>query len=104
MFLNDVSLRLCWSQRCCYPSCLLPPFPVHRSRFPVPGVHALIGVIRPFKPSNLIPGAIVPNHTVRPLAPPYSAVYGVRLVCSRGVPVVVVSRPGCSRLPAPGVG
>ena len=86
MFLNDVSLRLCWSQRCCYPCCLLPPFPVHRSRFPAHGAHALIGVIRPFKPSNLIPGAIVPNHTVRALVTPYSAVYGVRLASSRGVP------------------
>ena len=41
--------------------------------------------IRPFKPSNLIPGAIVPNHTVRALATPYSAVYGVSLSSTRGV-------------------
>ena len=41
--------------------------------------------IRPFKPSILIPGAIVPNHTVRALVTPYSAVYGVSLV-SRPVP------------------
>ena len=87
MFLNDVSLRFRWSERCCYPSCLLPSFPVHRSRFPVPGVHALIGVKRPFKPSNLIPGAIVPDRHVKPLATPYSAVYGVWLASSRGVPV-----------------
>ena len=45
--------------------------------------------IRPSKPSNLIPGAIVPDHTVRPLAPPYSAVYGVSLWTLP--PVVVVS-------------
>ena len=41
--------------------------------------------IRPFKASILIPGAIVPNHTVRALVTPYSAVYGVSLV-SRPLP------------------
>ena len=41
--------------------------------------------IRPFKPLIIVPGAIVPNHGVRALVTPYSAVYGVSLV-SRGLP------------------
>lgn len=104
MFLNDVSLRFRWSTRCCYPSCLLPSFPVHRSRFPVHGAHVQIGVIRPFKAFIVMSGTKGHNHTVRPLAPPYSAVYGVWLASSRGVPVV--SRR-CGVAPgrvAPGVG
>lgn len=68
--------------------------------------------IRPFKPLIIVPGAIVPNHGVRALVTPYSAVYGVSLV-SRGLPwwwVALVwtlppgSRPGCSRLPVWGSG
>ena len=88
MFLNDVSLRFRWSRRCCYPSCLLPSFPVHRSRFPVPGVHALNGVVWRSETFIVMSGTKGHNHTVRPLAPPYSAVYGVWLASSRGVPVV----------------
>lgn len=74
MFLNDVSLRLCRSERCCYPSCLLPSFPVHRSRFPAHGAHNQIGVIRHSKAFTAITGTIAPIHTVRPLVTPYSAV------------------------------
>ena len=102
MFLNDVSLRLRWSQRCCYPSCLLPSFPVHRSRFPVHESIAVNSAVWRSKAFNHRSGAIVPDHTVRPLAPPYSAVYGVSLwtlpPCGGGVPVVWGgSRPGGSR-------
>ena len=74
MFLNDVSLRFRWSQRCCYPSCLLPSFPVHRSRFPVPGVHALNGVVWRSETFIVMSGTKGHNGAVRPLVPPYSAV------------------------------
>lgn len=74
MFLNDGHLRFRWSQRCCYPSCLLPSFPVHRSRFPVPGVHALISVVCHSKAFTVMSGTKGHNPSVRPLAPPYSAV------------------------------
>ena len=111
MFLNDVSLRFRWSQRCCYPSCLLPSFPVHRSRFPAHESIAVNSAVWRSKAFNHRSGAIVPDHAVRPLAPPYSAVYGVSLWTLP--PVVVVSlwcgvapgrvAPG-SRLPAWGSG
>ena len=109
MFLNDVSLRLCWSTRCCYPSCLLPLFPVHRSRLPVHELMTINGVICRSEAFIVMSGTKGHNHTVRPLAPPYSAVYGVWLASSRGVPVVSRrcgggSRPGCSRLPVWGSG
>src|SRR5699024_2335773 len=89
MFLNDVSLCLCRSQRCCYPSCLLPSFPVHRSRLPAHESIALNGAVWRSKASNLIPGAIVPNHTVRPLVPCFCAFNRVSLWTLP--PVVVVS-------------
>src|SRR5699024_12105048 len=62
MFLNDVSLRLCRLQRCCYPSCFLPCSRFMRSRFPAHESIALNGAVWRSKASNLIPGAIVPNH------------------------------------------
>lgn len=74
-------------------------------------VHDQIGVIRPFKAFIVIPGTIAPIHAFKPLAPPYSAVYGVSLWTLP--PVVVVSlwcgvapgrvAPG-SRLPVWGSG
>ena len=70
--------------------------PVYRPGSWCPGSWFLVvsyRAVRPSKPSNLIPGAIVPIHTVRPLVPPYSAVYGVSLV-SRGVALVVGSPGG----------
>ena len=78
--------------------------PVYRPGSWCPGSWFLVvsyRAVRPSKPSNLIPGAIVPNHTVRPLVPPYSAVYGVWLV-SRGLPwwwVVLVACPGVDTAP-----
>ena len=89
MFLNDVSLRLCRSERCCYTCCLLPSFPVHRSRLPAHESIALNGAVWRSKASNLIPGAIVPNHTVRPLVPCFCAFNRVSLWTLP--PVVVVS-------------
>ena len=76
MFLNDVSLRLCRSQRCCYPSCLLPSFPVHRSRFPAHESIAVNGVVWRSEALIALSGTKGHNHTVRPLAPPSRAVYG----------------------------
>ena len=86
MFLNDVSLRFRWSQRCCYPSCLLPSFPVHRSRFPAHESIAVNGVVCRSEAFIVMSGTKGHNPSVRPLAPPSRAVYGVRLVSSRGVP------------------
>lgn len=74
MFLNDVSLRFRWSQRYCYPSCLLPSFPVHRSRFPAHESIAVNGVVCRSEALIALSGTKAHNHTVRPLAPPYSAV------------------------------
>lgn len=105
MFLNDSHLRFRWSRRCCYPSCLLPSFPVHRSRFPVHELMTINGVVWRSEAFIALSGTKGHNRTVRPLAPCFCAVYGVWLVSSRGVAVVWGgSRPGCSRLPAPGVG
>lgn len=89
MFLNDVSLRFRWSQRCCYPSCLLPSFPAHGSRLPAHESIAVNGVIRRSKAFKLMSGTIAPIHTVRALATPYRALYGVSLWSLP--PVVVVS-------------
>ena len=86
MFLNDVSLRFRWSQRCCYPSCLLPSFPVHRSRFPAHESIAVNGVVCRSEAFIVMSGTKGHNPSVRPLAPPSRAVYGVGLVSSRGVP------------------
>ena len=100
MFLNDVSLRFRWSERCCYPSCFCRRSRPGRSRLTAPGAHDQIGVIWRSEAFIAITGTKGHNHTVRPLAPPYSAVYGVWLASSRGVPVVWGgSRPGRSRLP-----
>lgn len=74
MFLNDVSLRFRWSQRCCYPSCFLPSFLVHVFLVPWFLVHALNGVVWRSEAFIALSGAIVPDRTVRPLATPYSAV------------------------------
>ena len=106
MFLNDVSLRFRWSERCCYPSCLLPSFPVHRSRFPAHGAHVQIGVIRRSKAFNTGLGTIAPIHPVRALVTPYRALYGVWLASSRGVPVVWGGTAGVlpPRFPAWGSG
>src|SRR5699024_4647838 len=111
MFLNDGHLRLCRSQRCCYPSCFLPCSRFMRSRFPAHESIALNGAVWRSKASNLIPGAIVPNHTVRPLVPCFCAFNRVSLWTLP--PVVVVSlwcgvapgrvAPG-SRLPVWGSG
>ena len=74
MFLNDVSLRLCRSERCCYPSCLLPSFPVHRSRFPAHESIAVNGVVWRSETFIVMSGTKGHNGAVRPLVPPYSAV------------------------------
>lgn len=99
MFLNDVSLRLCRSQRCCYPSCLLPSFPAHRSRFPVHCVHAVNGVVCRSKAFIVITGTIAPHRPVKPLAPCFCALYGVPLWT---LPPVVVVSLWCGVLPLPG--
>ena len=87
MFLNDVSLRFRWSQRCCYSSCLLPSFPVHRSRFSAHESIAVNGVVCRSEAFIVMSGTKGHNPSVRPLAPPSRAVYGVWLASSRGVPV-----------------
>ena len=53
------------------------------------GAHGLIGVVWRSETFIALPGAIVPDRHAEPLATPYSAVYGVWLASSRGVPVVV---------------
>ena len=81
---------------------VIHPVYCHRSWFP--GSWFLAGSyrsIRPFKPLIIVPGAIVPNHTVRALVTPYSAVYGVSLV-SRGLLwwwVSLVACPGVDTAP-----
>ena len=107
MFLNDSHLRFRWSQRCCYPSCLLPSFPVHRSRFPAHESIAVNGAVWPFKAFIVMSGTKGHNPSVRPLAPPSRAVYGVSLWILPSVVVSLwcgVTLPPGARCPAWGSG
>ena len=78
--------------------------------------HALIGAVRHSKAFNPLSGAIVPNHSFKPLAPPRIALYrvlllnsGVLLVCGWvscwwGTAAAWVLLPGSGYVPTIGIG